>query len=45
MFNWTDFLELARTLQSCSANTKMEEAYLRTAISRAYYAAFNVSRE
>jgi uncharacterized protein (UPF0332 family) len=39
-FNWSDFLTLAVSLQTAPALPGPEEAALRTAISRAYYAAF-----
>jgi hypothetical protein len=38
-FAWADFLALARRLSSGN------EAEQRTAVSRAYYAAFNVAKE
>ena len=37
MFDWHEFLDLARQLEASSLN----EAVLRTAISRAYYAAYH----
>ena len=40
-FDWTRFLELARDLVKPGAG----EAHLRSGISRAYYAAFNVARK
>ena len=39
-FVWLDFLTLAQRLVSDPSNPGPEEAALRTAISRAYYAAF-----
>jgi hypothetical protein len=39
-FAWADYLALAQTL----ASPPTDEARLRTAISRAYYAAFNVAK-
>src|SRR2546430_464765 len=39
-FDWSDFLELARELGQPGAMRPREEARLRTAISRAYYAVF-----
>ena len=42
MFEWRDYLEFARALVAWSEDT---EASLRTAASRAYYAAFHKSRE
>ncbi len=38
-FAWEDFLTLAEDLQ----NSRIDEAALRAAVSRAYYAAFNLS--
>jgi hypothetical protein len=38
-FDWRDFLELARFLQSQS-NIAIQEAAQRSSVSRAYYAAF-----
>src|SRR5579884_44771 len=43
-FNWTDYLTLAQELTSRSAPSPLQEAYLRCAISRAYYAAFCQAR-
>jgi len=42
MFAWADFFDLATLLSNQSEGT---EASQRTAISRAYYAAFHVSRD
>lgn len=39
-FDWREFLELARTLQGSSGNAFSTEAANRSAVSRAYYAAF-----
>jgi uncharacterized protein (UPF0332 family) len=41
VFEWTDFLELAENL----AARQNDEAAARTAISRAYYAAFHAGRD
>jgi uncharacterized protein (UPF0332 family) len=41
VFRWEDFLDLAEELASRSG----DESALRTAISRAYYAAFHAGRE
>ena len=43
-FNWTDFLTLADALVRDPNSPGPEEASLRSAISRAYYAAFHVAR-
>lgn len=43
-FHWSDYLELAEELQSKAVTSIIHEAYLRTAISRAYYAAFITAR-
>ena len=43
-FNWSDYLTLAQELTSESINSPIEEAHLRAAISRAYYAAFCTAR-
>ncbi len=43
-FEWGEFLELARALQGHSSPTYSEEASDRTAVSRAYYAAFGHAR-
>lgn len=43
-FNWLNYLDLARTLAGSGAMDANGEAELRTAISRAYYAAFCRSR-
>lgn len=39
-FDWTNYLSLARFLQTQPDANITEEAFLRCAISRAYYAAF-----
>ncbi len=39
-FAWTKYLSLARFLQTQSETSVGQEAFLRCAISRAYYAAF-----
>ncbi len=41
MFDWSDFLDVAEEL----ANRTGDEAALRTAIGRAYYAAFGTARD
>jgi uncharacterized protein (UPF0332 family) len=43
-FNWADFLTLANALVRSPNSPGPEEASLRSAISRAYYAAFRVAR-
>lgn len=43
-FDWSGYLGLARELAGVSTNSSSEEAKLRSAISRAYYAAFVLSR-
>ncbi|MGQ9626069.1 MAG: hypothetical protein ACUVV0_04085 [Anaerolineae bacterium] len=43
-FNWADFLTLAEALLRDPNSPGPEEASLRSAISRAYYAAFRVTR-
>jgi uncharacterized protein (UPF0332 family) len=44
MFNWAEFLELAQALQNLSGERFSDEASNRTAVSRAYYAAFCTAR-
>lgn len=39
-FDWRDYLSLAQTLQSAPTSGVNPEAVLRSAVSRAYYAAF-----
>lgn len=39
-FDWSEFLTLAQNLQGLSDTPYSEEASARTAVSRAYYAAF-----
>lgn len=39
-FDWSEYLTLAQELTSAAATSPIQEAHLRTAISRAYYAAF-----
>jgi len=43
-FNWSEYFTLAQELASESATSSMQEAMLRSAISRAYYAAFCEAR-
>ena len=43
-FNWTDYHRLAKALQSDPESPGPEEASLRSAISRAYYATFCTAR-
>lgn len=40
-FDWEEYLDLARNMSGESSNPPSQEARLRCAISRAYYAAFN----
>ncbi len=40
-FDWQEYLDLARNMSGESSNPPSQEACLRCAISRAYYAAFN----
>ena len=40
-FDWRDYIRVARSL----ASGKADEASLRAAVSRAYYAAYHVARE
>jgi uncharacterized protein (UPF0332 family) len=42
-FDWTAYLDLARELAGQSSGPLLEEARLRSAISRAYYAAFKTA--
>lgn len=39
-FDWFDYLELSKELESSAQGSALEEAKLRSAISRAYYALF-----
>ena len=43
-FVWSDYLDLAKELLGSAAGSPIEEAKLRSAISRAYYAVFNEAR-
>lgn len=43
-FDWSEYLTLAQELASTSTTSPIEEAKLRSAISRAYYAAFCKAR-
>lgn len=43
-FDWSDFLKLAESLARAERASVLEEAALRSAVSRAYYAAFCASR-
>jgi uncharacterized protein (UPF0332 family) len=44
-FNWSEYLALAQELFDMSPTSAIKEADLRSAISRAYYAAFCQSRD
>ncbi len=39
-FDWRDFLSLAKELSNYAETSSLQEAAVRTAVSRAYYAAF-----
>ena len=43
-FDWNDYLTLAQELHQQSSSSNIKEAKLRSAISRAYYAAFIQAR-
>src|SRR6266536_662971 len=43
-FDWSEYLTLAQELTSASTSSPIQEAHLRAAISRAYYAAFCKAR-
>lgn len=43
-FDWTEYLNLAEELAGQAQKPSTEEARLRSAISRAYYAAFSTAR-
>lgn len=43
-FDWSDYMKLARELWRQSARSPIKDAKLRTAISRAYYAAYISAR-
>jgi uncharacterized protein (UPF0332 family) len=43
-FNWSDYLHLGQDLVTQAASSPYQEANLRTAISRAYYASFHKAR-
>lgn len=40
-YNWTEFLELARFLQGGAGGVYTEQAAFRSAVGRAYFAAYN----
>lgn len=44
-FDWHQYLDLARELQRNKQMGSAEEARLRSAVSRAYYAAYHVARK
>lgn len=43
-FDWSEYLTLAQELTSAAVTSPIQEAHLRAAISRAYYAAFCKAR-
>ncbi len=45
MFNWDDYLKLAKDLILPDIQRKSDEACLRTAVSRAYYAAYHKAKK
>lgn len=44
MFDWSDYLDLAKELAGQTTSQATEEAKLRSSVSRAYYAAFCKAR-
>ena len=44
MFDWTEYLNLANSLAGPKSSPSINEAQLRTAISRAYYANYCIAR-
>jgi uncharacterized protein (UPF0332 family) len=44
-FDWTDYLVVANKLVKMAADLELAEGYYRTAISRAYFAAFNIAKQ
>lgn len=44
-FNWKDFLTFAENIKAAPSSLGPEEAALRSAVSRAYYAAFHAALE
>lgn len=44
-FDWRDFLNLAKELSNYPQTNSLQEAAVRSAVSRAYYAAFCWARE
>lgn len=44
-FSWSHYLNLAQELAEISGKPSNKEAKLRAALSRAYYAAFNIARD
>jgi len=45
MFDWKEYLNLAEQLTRVTIDTVSDEACLRTAVSRAYYAAFHIAND
>lgn len=43
-FDWSEYLTLAQELASQTERSSLQEARLRSAVSRAYYAAFRTAR-
>ena len=43
-FDWSEYLKLAQELAGQTGNPASQEARLRAAVSRAYYAVFCISR-
>ncbi len=43
MFDWYDYLKLAKKLKQQSVRTILKEAYLRSTVSRAYYALYHIA--
>lgn len=44
-FSWKDYLDLANNLINDSRNNTLEEAYLRSSVSRSYYSIFCLARD
>lgn len=44
-FQWEDYWQVANELSGASSTDKLYEAKIRTVISRAYYASFNIGKQ
>lgn len=45
MFDWNSFTKLSKSLEKYSKRSKVKEAFLRSAVSRGYYAIYHATKD